>query len=156
MSTRRWMGRFVLGALAVVAIELGARYEHVRPDHLRLSLVVAVVVAVVGLMLDAALMGSADWEVSSRTTIQPPGQDSGLSLYVRMMESHLSSRVPDPVLQSRLRRLVDDRLRRRGLRPQDPEARSLVGPDLAAALEGPPRKLSKAELAVFVHRIEEL
>ena len=55
--------------------------------------------------------------------------------------------------------LADRRLAKRGLHrdgPSGAEARDLLGADLAGTLDGPPRRMSVAEITRHVTRIEEL
>ncbi|MGI8523821.1 MAG: hypothetical protein ACR2K3_11020 [Nocardioides sp.] len=156
MSRRRWVGRVVVGALLYAAIYAGALVEHVRPDAVRLALLVGVGVAVIGLVLDTAAIGAAGWEVVDAFPVTPPGQDHGLSTYVRLVENHLTSRTPDPLLQQRLERLVDLRLERRSLRRGDPGVDDLLGPAVLRVIDGPTRRLTPAELTQCVRHIEEL
>ena len=156
MSRRRWVGRLVVGALLYAAILAGALVEHAGPDPVRLALLVGVGVAVCGLLLDTAAIGAAGWEVVHEFPVTPPGQDHGLSTYVRLVENHLTSRTPDPLLQQRLTRLTALRLERRGLRRGDPGVDDLLGPVVRGVIDGPVRKLSPAELTQCVRRIEEL
>lgn len=156
MSPRRWVGRLALGALLYAAIYGGALVEHTRPDPVRLALLVAVGVAVCGLLLDTGAIGAAGWEVVHAYPVTPPGQDHGLSTYVRLVENHLTSRTADPLLQQRLRRLVEMRLARRGLQLGDAGVDDLLGPAVRAVIDGPSRKLSPAQLTQCVRRIEEL
>ena len=103
------------------------------PDLVRLGLLVAICVGVLGLLLDALSDGGPSWDVpvdqpGSRTTGDPR-----LGRYLGLLESHLSARSRDTTVRDRLGVLADQVLRQRyGISREDPhdEARAaeLLGP----------------------------
>jgi hypothetical protein len=128
-----------------------------EPDALRLALVVALVVVTWALVLDSLADAGPSWEVDAAHPTRPPGQDPRTARYLSLLESHVTARTPDGALQDRIAALADLALRQRhGLGRDDPAADGLLGPDLAAVLAAPPRRLSKAEIDRCVRRIEEL
>jgi hypothetical protein len=156
MTRRRWVGRAGLVAFVVAVVWVIARIEHTRPDALRLILFVAVGIAVLGLLIDTAVIAAPDWEVSTAFPVVPAGQDPAVSRYVRMLENHLTTRGLDPVVQMRLTRLTDDRLGQLGMARGDPGVRERLGPLLTDVIEGRTRQLSRTELDECIRRIEEL
>ena len=52
MNRRRWVGRAVLGAVVVLAVIGASLSEHTRPDLPRVTLLVFMGVAVLGLVVD--------------------------------------------------------------------------------------------------------
>lgn len=156
MTRRRWVGRGVLAAFVVAVVWVTARVEHTRPDALRLILFVAVGIAVLGLLIDTAVIAAPDWEVATAFPVVPAGQDAAVSRYVRMLENHLTTRGLDPVVQMRITRLTDDRLGQLGLTRADPDVRQRLGPVLIDVIEGRTRLLSRTELDECIRGIEEL
>lgn len=127
------------------------------PRPMPLLLLVVVGVAALGLMVDGLGRPGPGWTVDMVRPATPPGQDRGLSLYLRGIEHHLTAEAPDPALRQRLARLAALRLEQRhGVTGPGPHRDELLGPDLLSVLDGPVRRLGKAELARCVQRIEEL
>ncbi len=152
----RWVQRAVLAAIVVALLAGFSAFEHATPLLLPMVLLVGAVVAILGLMIDSAGVVPPVWEISTDKAHPSAGQDGGLSSNVRLLENHLSARVPDPLLRARLVRLTDDRLARAGLRRADPGVADRLGPTLSGVLDGPPRRMRVAEIEECVRRIEEL
>jgi hypothetical protein len=128
-----------------------------EPDFLRLLLLVALGVALAGLVLDSVPDATPLWKVHAVRPATPPGQDHRTSLYLRILESHVTGRTPDTVLRDRLAALVEQVLRvRHDVSVHDPRAAELLGSELHQVLTEPPRRLSRAEIERCVRRIEEL
>jgi hypothetical protein len=87
----------------------------------------------------------------------PAGGERHLAAYVRMLESNETAASPEPRTRDALRRLCDVRLaRKHRLSRADPAARELLGDDLVALLDGPPRRIGRARLDAALRRIESL
>ncbi|MFC4784082.1 hypothetical protein ACT8ZV_06385 [Nocardioides sp. MAHUQ-72] len=132
----RWWWR-ALGALALYAVlEVTLTVVDYAPDPLRLALLVGVGVAAAGLARDSlAVTGPATWSAQPSHSVLPTGSDARLAGYVRMVEDHLTAPTPSGVLRDRLVDLSDG--------------------ELADELEGPPRRLGKAQIDDYLRRIEE-
>ena len=157
MSSRRWWRRAGAGLLAFVGLEVGLGLAEVGPDPVRLALLVATAVGVLGLALDALSDPSPSWDMEVERPSVRDGGDPRLSLYVNLIEAHLAARTDDAALRDRLRALADQVLRQRhGVRREDPRAANLLGPELTAVLTGPVRRLSPADVDRCLTRIEEL
>lgn len=151
--TRRAVGLGVLLALVLVALWA----TDTEPDLPGLVLVVALGVAVVWLVVDTLVEAGPAWEVGAAPPVRPEGADPTLTAYLRVVEDHFLARDPSPALRDRLAALAERRLRHRhGLTLADPAAATVLGVDLVAALTGPVRRLTRAELDAYVRRIEEL
>jgi len=154
---RRWWWRALAGALAVGVVKAIAVVTDTSVDHLRLVMVVAVVVAAGGLVLDAAQVESIRWHVSRDRRDEQGSADPRTASYLRILESHLTSRQPGPALRDRLGELADQMLLlRHDLARNDAEASALLGPELQQVLTEPPRRLDVDEIDRCVRRIEEL
>ncbi len=153
---RRWLGRVVFAALVIAVISGFTLFEQASPQLLPTALLVCVVVAIVGLVLDSGGADPPEWTIAATSAPTSSGQDSGLAGNVRLLENHLSAREADPLLRARLVRLTDDRLHRLGLRRGDPGVASRLGPTLVSVIEGPPRTLRPTEIEECIRRIEEL
>jgi hypothetical protein len=153
----RWVRRLVGGVVAFVALYVALALARTDPDAVRLALLVAICVGVLGLVLDALSDGSPSWEVPVE---RPTGRDTGdprLGRYVNLLEAHLSARSLDATLRDRLGVLADQVLRQRyGVSRDDPRAVELLGPELVAVLTGPARRLGPPEIDRCLTRIEEL
>ncbi|HEX3929123.1 MAG TPA: hypothetical protein VHW64_00350 [Nocardioides sp.] len=146
----------VITGVVLLAVLGVARYEHVTPDPVRMPLLVAVGVFVVGFVVDLTTMPAPDWELVATRTVNPAGQDAGLNRNVRMLENHLTSRTVEPVVQHRLALLTEARLSELGLRRGDPGVDGRLGPTLCDVLDSPARQLSRETLEECIRRIEEL
>lgn len=157
MRGNRWVRRAAGGAAAFVALEVVLRIAETGPDTLRLALLVATGVGVLGLALDALSDPAPAWDMEPERVSARDGGDQRLSLYAGLIEAHLAVRTPDPALRERLGSLADQALRQRhGVRRDDPRAADLLGPELVAVLTGPVRRLSPADIDRSLTRIEEL
>jgi hypothetical protein len=148
-----------LGGALVLTVGLYIAFSVLRfePHALPLALLVLLSVVAVGLVVDGLGVDDQSWAVDMARWATPPGQDPRFSLYLRTIESHLTAQSPEPALRDRLAELAGRRLEQRhGVRRDDPRAAELLGPDLTAVLDGPPRRLSRAEIDRCVRRIEEL
>src|SRR4051794_7450168 len=100
-------------------------------------LLVGAVVAIGGLVIDAADFESPDWDVVPDIDTFARGGAPGVAVNVRLVEDHLRARREDLVLPGRLARLTHARLSRLGLDAADPVVRERVlGPTLCAVLDG--------------------
>jgi hypothetical protein len=156
MSGRWW--RRVLGAAVVfIGLEVLLTLIDADPDPVRLSLLVAICTALLGLMVDALGGAEPSWRVEvERPSVRESG-DPRLVRYVALLEAHLSSRTAEHALRDRLAVLTDQVLRQRhGLRRDDPRAVALLDPVLVGVLSGPPRRLGRAEIDRCLTAIEEL
>ena len=154
---RRWLRRAGAALLAFVVLEVVLGLAEVGPDSLRLALLVATTVAVLGLALDALSDPPPAWDVEVERPSVRDGGDPRLGLYVNLIEAHLAARTDDAALRDRLRTLADQVLRQRhGVRREDPRAAELLGPELTTVLTGPVRRLSPADVDRCLTRIEEL
>jgi hypothetical protein len=156
VKPRRWVGRAVLAAVIVLAVVGASLYEHTTPDLPRVTLLVFMGIAVIGLVLDFSSVPEPDWEVVTARPVVPAGQDHSLSRNVRLLENHLTSRTVEPGLQRRLAILVDQQLAELGLRRGDPGVDERLGPTLCDVIDSPPRQLSRTTLEECIRRIEEL
>lgn len=157
MSPQRWWWRVALAAVLFVVLSIVFVRVEFEPDIVRLGLLVALVVALVGLVLDSLPEVAPLWHVHVVRATTPPGQDRRTSLNLRILEGHLTGRTPGTALRDRLGVLADQVLRvRHDLGRDDPGAAELLGPELDRVLTEPPRRLSRAEIERCVRRIEEL
>jgi hypothetical protein len=154
---KRWVRRAAAAAALVLALDIVLTLFEFAPDHLRLALLVALAVAVTGLLLDSLGEGGPVWRVDSVGTRGPTGTDPHLASYLRILESHLTARHADTALRDRLAALCDERLaRRHALTRDDPAAEALLGPRLLHDLAGPPRRWRREEIDGYLRRIEQL
>lgn len=159
MRPHRWVWR-ALGGLVVFGLLEGALVlAKTDPDAVRLALLVAICVVVLGMVRDALPEGTPSWEVVvERPSVRSSG-DPRLGRYVNVLEAHLSARshAHDTTLRDRLGVLADQVLRQRyGVGRDDPRGVELLGPDLVAVLTGPARRLGPTEIDRCLTRIEEL
>ena len=154
---KRWVRRAVAAVALLVVLDIVLGVFEFAPDHLRLALVVALAVAVIGLVVDSIA------EVGSAGRVEPIGSgvatatDPHLASYVRVLESHLTARGADAALRDRLAALCDERLsRRHALTRDDPAAEGLLGTELLGVLAGPPRRLQREQIDRYLRRIEDL
>lgn len=155
--TGRWWRRAGAGVLTFAVLEVVLVLADTGPDAVRLALLVATCVGVLGLVLDTLSEGGPSWVVEVERPSVREGGDPRLARYVNLLEGHLSARSDDSALRDRLAALTDQVLRQRyAVHRGDPGADALVGPDLAAVLDGPVRRLSPADIDRCLTRIEEL
>ena len=154
---RRWWGRALVGLALVVVTEALAVITDTTVDHLRLVLVVAVVAAAAGLVVDAAQVDSIRWHVPPERRDEQGSADPRTASYLRVLESHVTAREPGSALRDRLGDLADQALElRHDLVRSDPAAVALLGPELVRVLTEPPRRLELVEIDRCVRRIEDL
>ncbi len=157
MNRRRWLRRAAAGVITFVILEVVLVLVHFGPDAVRLALLVATCVGVLGLVLDTLSDGGPSWAVEVERLSARESGDPRLSRYVNLLEAHLSARSDDSALRDRLATLTDQVLRQRhGLQRDDPRAEVLIGPELEAVISGPVRRLSPADIDRCLTRIEEL
>jgi hypothetical protein len=154
---RRWWWRVAGGVLAFAGIEVTMALIHGQTDELRLALVVALVVCAGGLLVDATPVQPTVWAVHGDPEAGLTRLDPRTASYLRIIESHLSSREVDPALRNRLRQLTDQTLRaRHDLALEDPRAEELLGHELRRVLGEAPVRLDPDQIDRCVKRIEEL
>ena len=157
LAGNRWLRRLAGGVVAYVVLEVALVLAQTDPDPVRLALLVATCVGVLGLVLDALADGGAAWEVTLEQPSARAAGDPRLARYVSMLEAHRSARSPDSAVRDRLAALADQVLRQRhGVRRDDPQAAGLLGSELTAVLDGAPRRLAPDEIDRYLTRIEEL
>ena len=153
----RWGRRAAGGLVVFVALEVVLELVHAGPDAVRLALLVATCVGVLGLVLDALSDPGPSWTVEVEAPFSRDREDPRLARYLNLVEAHLTARSDDSALRDRLGVLADQVLRQRhGLTLDDPRADELLGPELVAVIAGPPRRLGLAEIDHCLTRIEEL
>ncbi len=154
---RRWLLRLagtVLGAAVLLVVLSVAGAD---PAPVPLVLLVATCAALASLLVDALVGEEPAWQVELDRPAREDAGDPRLVGHVRLLESHATARTADPAVRERLGALADQALRQRhGLRRDDPAAAPLLGPELAAVLSGPARRLSLTEIDRCLTRIEEL
>lgn len=151
------MRRAAATVLLFVVLEVLLRIAGTGPEPLRVALLVAMCVGVLGLTLDALSDPAPAWDLEPERPAARGGADARLGVYVGMIDAHLASRTDDSALRERLRVLADQVLdQRHGVRRDDPRAAELLGPELTAVLTGPVRRLSRADIDRCLTRIEEL
>ena len=134
MSSQRWWWR---AGLVVVGwagfLVVGARLD-LDPHPGRLLLVVALVAAVAGLLVDSAIDPAPQWHREHTDRDDWSGHDQRTAYYVRMLESHLTARDNDPSLRDRVVRLAEGR----------------------DALVNPPVRMTREQIDAWIGRIERL
>jgi hypothetical protein len=150
----RWLAAtsVVFGAawLLLAALDTG-------PRPWRLLLLVGLLMAVLALANLSVISDGPDWSVDTVHPVSPPGQDTRLGMYTRVISGHLDARQSDQGLRDRFADLADRRLRQRhGLGLRDPGAEHVLGADVTGILTGPARRLTRTEIETCVRRIEEL
>ncbi len=153
----RWWRRAAGGVVIFAALEAVLLLTETDPDPLRLALLVATCVGVAGLTVDALSDATVSWDVTIEQPSVRTSGDSRLSLYVNLLDAHRAAKTHDTALRDRIGMLADQVLRQRyGVARDDPRAVELLGPELAAVLTGPARRLAPAEIDRYLTRIEEL
>jgi hypothetical protein len=153
----RWATRVVALVALVVGLYVALELLDYEPRPLRLALLVTVCLAAAWLVVDVIGDLGPNWYVQSPPSTSWAGQDAHLATYLRVLEGHVTAETPHTNLRDRLAALADRRLaQRHGMGRDEPAARELLGPELLAVLEGPPRRLRVAEIERLVRRIEEL
>jgi hypothetical protein len=155
-------GKFWWRWLAVTLIVFGLAWALLAsldtgPRPIQLLLLVLLGMAVLALANLSVVSDGPDWSVDSVSPVSPPGQDTRLGMYTRVISGHLDSRDPDPGLRDRFADLADRRLhQRRGFGLRDPRATDVLGPATLELLTGPPRRLSRTQIRTCVEKIEEI
>ena len=153
----RWARRAAGAAALFLVLDIVLTLFDFAPDHLRLALLVALTVAVAGLVVDSLAESGPAWRIEPMGTGGVTATDPHLASYVRILESHLTARTSDTALRNRLAALCDERLaRRHALTRDDPAAEALLGPGLLRDLAGPARRLRREEIDGHLRRIEQL
>ena len=134
MTGRRWWWRAGLAALVWVGFLVGGTRLDLDPHPGRLLLVVALVAAVAGLLVDSAIDPAPQWHREHADRDDWRGHDSRTAFYVRMLESHLTARDNDPSVRDRLVGLADAR---------------------GGRIE-PPVRMTRDEIDAWIGRIERL
>jgi hypothetical protein len=158
----RGIGRFWWRWLATTLIVFGVGWAllanlDTAPRPFQLLLLVLLLMAVLALANVSLISDGPDWSVDSVAGVSPPGQDTRLGMYTRVISGHLDSRDLDSSLRDRLAELADRRLRQRhGTALHDPGAPRLLGADVVELLTGPPQRLTRTQIEQCVQKIEEL
>lgn len=152
----RWWWRTALAVALAGGVIVGGDYAHLDPEPVRVVLLVAVGVLGLGVLLDGTVGEPAQWGEQRPRPSRSRGRDATTASYLRVVEDHLTARDPSAALRDRMARLADQALARRGLDRHAPEARDLLGPDLAAALGGPVQRMTRTRIERCVERIEQL
>lgn len=154
---RRWRWRLVAAALTWGILLLVFSWARFEPDPLRLGLLVVLMAAATGLVLDSTGSTAISWAVTPVRATALAWEDPRTARLLRMLEAHGTARAPDAALRDRLAELVDlALLQRHDLRREDPAAADLLDPRLLRLLDEPPRRLSRAEIDEHLTRIEDL
>ena len=156
MIARRWWRRLAGGAVAYAALEVGLELAQADPDPVRLALLVASAVAVLGLLRDALADGGASWDIEvERPSLRERG-DPRLLQYLGLLEEHMAARTPAPALRDRLTLLATQALAQR--HGTDPVIDPVIGPGAEQVWlwDGPARRLTPAEIDRCLTQIEEL
>lgn len=157
-EVRRWLWRGLFAALAGVAVWIATDAGELGPHPLALVALIALAVAVGGLVVDSlSLSGVAAWvphpPVDPRTRARDPRTGSHLHL----LEAHLAARTPDDHLASRLIGLAEERLRaRHGLAATSEEGRRLLGEPVDRLRAQPDRRLTPDDVDRVLRSIERL
>jgi hypothetical protein len=153
---RRWRWRVTFLVTLLVAGVVGSRVLDIEVDAPRLSLLAVLLVAAWWLLFDQLATPTPRWVSPPRASV-PRGQDLRTQRYLSVIENHLVAGTPDRSLASQLLRVADGILKaRHGESVHTPEGEALLGPDVAALLHQPQRRLTKSEIERCVHRIENL
>lgn len=157
MTARTWRRRLLGGAVAYAALEVGLELAKADPDPVRPAVLVACGVAVLGLLSDALADAEPSWDIEVEVPSLRERGDPQLRHYVGLIDAHLAARNPDPALRDRLRLLTAQVLaQRHAVSLENARGRELVGAELSAVIDGPPRRLTPAEIDRFLTQIEEL
>ena len=155
-GARWWLRLVVLVASAVAVLWVGARLE-MEPDPVRVVLITAAVVVLVGLLLDAVPPPAPGWRLEEAHVADFHRRDPRTAANLRILEHHLAMSKADSALRDRLADLTEQVLLvRHGEHPETARAYQLMGPELTAVVNDPPRKMRREEIEVCVRRIEEL
>jgi len=153
---RWWLRIVVLIASAAAVLWIGEKLE-MDPDPVRVVLITAAVVVLVGLLLDAAPPPAPGWRLEEAHVTDFHRRDPRTAANLRILEHHLAMSTADSALRDRLADLAEQVLLvRHGEHPETARAYQLMGSELTAVVNDPPRKLRREEIERCVQRIEEL
>lgn len=157
MSPGRWWARLcVLALSAAVTLVVTSRLD-MDPDPVRVVLLTAVVVVLVGLLLDAGPPPAPTWELEEPHLGEQHRRDPHTAANLRILQHHLAMDRADSALRDRLAQLAEQVLMvRHGEPPETARAYELMGPELTGVVNDPPRRLTREEIERCVHRIETL
>lgn len=157
MTPRQWLIRIPFVLVITLVTWVVATLMDYQPSFVLLLLYVAVGTALFSVAYQSFGDTPVGWAPQQTVSMRPLGQDTGTNSAMRMLESHLTAAEPTPMLRDRLARLAEARMRQRhGVGLSDPRAKDLLGEQTLGVLQGPVRRLNKAEIAQAVTRIEEL
>jgi hypothetical protein len=153
---RWWLRLVVLVASAALFLWGGERLG-MDPDPVRVVLITAAVVVLVGLLLDVAPPPAPGWRLDEAHAADYHRRDPRTAANLRILEHHLAVRHPDAALRDRLAELTEGVLLvRHGEHPETARAYRLMGPELTRVVNEQPRKLRREEIERCVKRIEEI
>ena len=157
MTGARWWVRLVVLVASVTAVLwFGERFE-LDPDPVRVLLVTAAVVVLIGLLLDATPQPTPTWRIEESHLGDVHRRDPRTAANLRVLEHHLGTDRIDAGLRDRLAALTEQVLRvRHDERPETAQAYRLMGPELTRIVSDPPRRLGRDEIERCVRRIEEM
>ena len=157
MTGGRWWLRLALLIASVVAVLWIAERLEMDPDPVRVVLITTAVVVLVGLLLDAVPPPTPGWRLEEAHVSDFHRRDPRTAANLRILEHHLGMSTADSALRDRLADLSEQVLLvRHGEHPETARAYTLMGPELTAVVNGPPRKMRRGEIENCVRRIEEL
>ncbi len=157
MTVRQWLLRIPFAVIITVLAWVVATVMDFRPDLALLTLYVAVGTALFSVAYQSFGDAPIGWKPQETVSMRPLGLDVGTNSAMRMLENHLTTSEPTPMLRDRLARLAEARLRQNhGVGLSDPEAADLLDTRTLDVLRGPVRRLTKTEIDRIVTRIEEL
>ena len=157
MRRARWPQRGALLLLLVGVVYPVAAWAEMEPHLLPLLVVCLLGLAVVWAVVDVLAESTPHWEVPYEDVGRVGFHDARLATYVRQLESNRTARTPDAGVRDRIAALAGSRLRiRHGVALGTPEARDLLGAELADFLTSEPRRIPLAEIDRYLTLIEEL
>ena len=157
MRPVHWGRRGALAGLLAASVLVIGELTDAGFDPVRVCLLVVLVVAATGFVLDALGEPAPAWRTGVVRAAAPRGLDLQTQRYLSVLESHLSATLPDRALRDRLVLLAERTLRvRHGEAPDSARGQELLGPELSALLREAPRRLTRAEIERHVQRIESL
>lgn len=159
MSSRlsRWAWRAGFATFLTVALTIITSRFEFEPDPARLAVLVALTVALVGLVLDSVPDRMPTFDLPTGRYRDTRGADQRTAFFRRLIEANQSAKTPDSTVLRQLTGLADATLRaRHGETLGTPRATELLGEDALAVLHSEPRRLTLDEIDLAVTRIEEL
>ncbi|HEY6934299.1 MAG TPA: hypothetical protein VI452_12960 [Marmoricola sp.] len=160
MTRQTLLNRLALAAGVALAANVVLAFVAARHDAVALTLIVFCLVAVLGAVIDgSASLSPARWHVDQLAQEAPLRGEGMLAAHRRMLEDHWAAKQVTPDLQRRLLALAERRVAQaHGLTPgcDREELRDRLGPELQALAEQTPRRMTPAQVARIIDRIEEL